>query len=391
MKIVPANRVNSVQEYYFSVKLKEIAQMNARGENVINLGIGSPDMPPSPEVIRTLAENAALPNSHGYQPYVGIAELREAFASWYKQWYGVELNPSNEILPLIGSKEGVMHISLAFLNEGDGVLIPNPGYPTYSSVAKLAGATIHTYSLDERRGWWPDLKGIEEAHAKGEINLDNTKIMWCNYPNMPTGANGSLELFKELVAFGKRHNIVICHDNPYSFILNDKPLSILQIEGAMDICIELNSLSKSSNMPGWRIGMVATNSTFMEWILRVKSNMDSGMFRPMQLAAVEALKAPKSWYDGMNAIYSQRRALAHEIMREIGAQTRENQVGLFLWGKVDGSAREICDKVLYEAKVFLTPGFIFGSNGENYVRISLCCPEEKLAESLERIKKINNR
>lgn len=391
MKIVPAKRVESVQEYYFSVKLKEIAQMNARGENVINLGIGSPDLPPAPEVIAALSDNAALPDTHGYQPYVGIVELREAFARWYRKWYGVELDPANEILPLIGSKEGIMHISLAFLNEGDGVLIPNPGYPTYSSVANLAGAEIYKYDLDEEHGWWPDFKGIEAADARGEIDLERVKIMWCNYPNMPTGANGSLELFEQLVAFGKKHNIVICHDNPYSFILNDTPLSILQIEGAKDICIELNSLSKSSNMPGWRIGMVATNREFMEWILRVKSNMDSGMFRPMQLAAVEALKAPKSWYDGMNSVYASRRALAHLIMKEIGADAREDQVGLFLWGKVDTPVRELCDKILYEAKVFITPGFIFGSRGENYVRISLCSSQEKLAESLERIKKLKNR
>lgn len=391
MKIVPAKRVESVQEYYFSVKLKEIAQMNARGENVINLGIGSPDLPPAPEVIAALSDNASLPDTHGYQPYVGIVELREAFARWYRKWYGVELDPANEILPLIGSKEGIMHISLAFLNEGDGVLIPNPGYPTYSSVANLAGAEIYKYDLDEEHGWWPDFKGIEAADARGEIDLERVKIMWCNYPNMPTGANGSLELFEQLVAFGKKHNIVICHDNPYSFILNDTPLSILQIEGAKDICIELNSLSKSSNMPGWRIGMVATNREFMEWILRVKSNMDSGMFRPMQLAAVEALKAPKSWYDGMNSVYASRRALAHLIMKEIGADAREDQVGLFLWGKVDTPVRELCDKILYEAKVFITPGFIFGSRGENYVRISLCSSQEKLAESLERIKKLKNR
>lgn len=391
MKIVPAKRVESVQEYYFSVKLKEIAQMNARGENVINLGIGSPDLPPAPEVIAALSDNAALPDTHGYQPYVGIVELREAFARWYRKWYGVELDPANEILPLIGSKEGIMHISLAFLNEGDGVLIPNPGYPTYSSVANIAGAEIYKYDLDEEHGWWPDFKGIEAADARGEIDLERVKIMWCNYPNMPTGANGSLELFEQLVAFGKKHNIVICHDNPYSFILNDTPLSILQIEGAKDICIELNSLSKSSNMPGWRIGMVATNREFMEWILRVKSNMDSGMFRPMQLAAVEALKAPKSWYDGMNSVYASRRALAHLIMKEIGADAREDQVGLFLWGKVDTPVRELCDKILYEAKVFITPGFIFGSRGENYVRISLCSSQEKLAESLERIKKLKNR
>lgn len=387
----PAKRVESVEEYYFSVKLKEIAQMNANGEDVINLGIGSPDLPPAASVVDTLSENAKLDGSHGYQPYVGIVELRNAFSKWYKRWYGVELNPANEILPLIGSKEGIMHISMAFLNEGDGVLVPNPGYPTYSSVSKLVGAKIYTYTLSEENDWYPDFDAIEAADAAGEISLANTKLMWCNYPNMPTGANGSMEIFEKLVAFGKKHNIVICHDNPYSFILNDKPLSILSVEGAKDICIELNSLSKSSNMPGWRIGMVATNSQFLQWILRVKSNMDSGMFRPMQLAAVEALNAGKEWYDKMNEVYSGRRDLAFAIMKEIGAHARANQTGMFLWGKVDGAAKEICDKILYGAKVFVTPGFIFGSQGEQYVRISLCCKKERLVEALERIRAMKAR
>lgn len=386
--IVPANRISNVQEYYFSVKLKEIAQMNANGENVINLGIGSPDLPPSQETITALATNAALDNAHGYQPYVGIAELREGFSKWYKKWYDVEVNPANEILPLIGSKEGIMHITLAFINDGDGVLVPNPGYPTYTSVSKLAGAKIYNYNLTAENNWHPDFDALEKAHESGEINLNEIKLMWCNYPNMPTGANGSIELFEKLVAFGKKYNIVICHDNPYSFILTEKPLSILSVPGAKDICIELNSLSKSSNMPGWRIGMLATNSEFLQWILRVKSNMDSGMFRPMQLAAVEALKAEKEWYDKMNTVYSNRRAIAHEIMKEIGADARRDQVGMFLWGKVENGAKEICDKVLYEAKVFVTPGFIFGSQGENYVRISLCCKEEQLKEALNRIRAI---
>ena len=386
--IVPANRISNVQEYYFSVKLKEIAQMNANGENVINLGIGSPDLPPSEQTVAALAANAVLPNAHGYQPYVGIAELRGEFANWYKRWYGVELDPANEILPLIGSKEGIMHISMAFLNEGDGVLVPNPGYPTYTSVSKLVGAKIYNYNLTGENGWHPDFEALERAHEQGEIDLDGIKLMWCNYPNMPTGANGSTELFEKLVAFGKKYNIIICHDNPYSFILTEKPLSILSVGGAKDICIELNSLSKSSNMPGWRIGMLATNSEFLQWILRVKSNMDSGMFRPMQLAAVEALKAGQEWYDKMNAVYSNRRALAHQIMKEIGADARQEQVGMFLWGKVEGDAKEICDKVLYQAKVFVTPGFIFGSQGENFVRISLCCKEEQLEQALERIRAI---
>ena len=387
-EIKPAERISDVQEYYFSVKLKEIAQMNAKGDNVINLGIGSPDLPPSEKTVETLAKNAKREDSHGYQPYVGIPELRNAFSGCYKKWYYVELDPANEILPLIGSKEGIMHITLAFINEGDGVLVPDPGYPTYTSVSRLAGAEIYNYSLDEKRGWEPDFEAIEKDDAEGKISLEKTKLMWCNYPNMPTGANGSPELFEKLVAFGKKHNIIICHDNPYSFILNDKPLSILSVPGSKEICIELNSLSKAHNMPGWRIGMLATNSRFLQWILRVKSNMDSGMFRPMQLAAAEALSAPKEWYENMNRVYAGRKALAKAIMEEIGANVNDNQVGLFLWGKVDGEAKLLCDKILYGAKVFLTPGFIFGGNGKNYVRISLCCNEKQLEEALERIRRI---
>ena len=386
-EIVPANRIGNVQEYYFSVKLKEIAQMNAQGADVINLGIGSPDLPPSKEVTDTLAEAAADPKGHGYQPYVGIPQLREAFAQWYKRWYNVELNPANEVLPLIGSKEGIMHISMAFINEGDGVLVPNPGYPTYSSVSKLVGANIISYNLKAEQNWQPDLEQLEAQHKAGEIDLDKVKLMWCNYPNMPTGANGSMELFEKLVAFGKKYNIIICHDNPYSFILNDTPLSILSVEGAKDICIELNSMSKSHNMPGWRIGMLASNKQFIEWILRVKSNMDSGMFRAMQLAAVKALNAPKEWYENMNKVYSARKALAQAILEKVGAEVAPGQVGMFLWGKVRGKGVDICDDVLYKAKVFITPGFIFGSNGENYIRISLCANEQTLQKALERIEK----
>ena len=386
-EIVPAERIGNVQEYYFSVKLKEIAQMNAQGADVINLGIGSPDLPPSKEVTDTLAEAAADPKGHGYQPYVGIPQLREAFAQWYMRWYNVDLNPANEVLPLIGSKEGIMHISMAFINEGDGVLVPNPGYPTYSSVSKLVGAKIISYNLKAEQDWQPDLEQLEEQYRAGEIDLDKVKLMWCNYPNMPTGANGSMELFEKLVAFGKRHNIIICHDNPYSFILNDNPLSILSVEGAKDICIELNSMSKSHNMPGWRIGMLASNKQFIEWILRVKSNMDSGMFRAMQLAAVKALNAPAEWYKQMNQVYSARKALAQAILEKVGAEVAPGQVGMFLWGKVQGKGVEICDDVLYKAKVFITPGFIFGSNGENYIRISLCANEQTLQKALERIEK----
>ncbi len=386
-QIVPAKRIGNVQEYYFSVKLKEIAQMNAQGADVINLGIGSPDLPPAKVVTDTLSAEAENPKAHGYQPYVGTPQLREAFAQWYKRWYNVELNPADEVLPLMGSKEGIMHISMAFINEGDAVLVPNPGYPTYSSVSKLVGAKIINYNLSPDNGWQPDFDGLEAQHKAGEINLEEVKLMWCNYPNMPTGANGSVELFEKLVAFGKKYNIIICHDNPYSFILNDKPLSILSVEGAKDICIELNSMSKSHNMPGWRIGVLASNRQFVEWVLRVKSNMDSGMFRPLQLAAVEALGQPKEWYEKMNKVYAARKALAQAILEKVGAEVAPGQVGLFLWGKVAGKGVDVCDDVLYKAKVFITPGFIFGSNGENYIRISLCANEETLTRALERIEK----
>ncbi len=381
--IVPAERVNSVQEYYFSRKLKEVAEMNTAGKNVINLGIGSPDLPPSDETIDTLCQHARNANEHGYQPYVGIPELREAFAKWYKTWYDVDLNPKTEIQPLIGSKEGILHISLAFLNPGDGVLVPNPGYPTYSSVSHLVDAKLISYELKEELGWQPDFEELEK------MDLSGVKLMWTNYPNMPTGANASEELYQKLVDFGRRHNIIICNDNPYSFILNDHPLSILSIPGAKDICIEMNSMSKAHNMPGWRMAMLASNAQFVQWILKVKSNVDSGQFKPMQYAAVAALAAPKSWYDKMNETYRSRRTLAGEIMHTLGCQYDENQVGMFLWGRIPDSvsgSEALADKVLYEANVFLTPGFIFGSQGERYIRISLCSNQEMLQKALERIK-----
>lgn len=385
--IIPASRVNSVQEYYFSKKLKEVAELNAAGKKIINLGVGSPDMPPSQEAIDVLCSEARKADTHGYQPYIGIPELREGFAKWYKEWYHVELNSRTEIQPLIGSKEGILHISLAFLNPGDGVLVPNPGYPTYSSVSNLAGARIISYDLKEELNWQPDFEALEQT------DLTGVKLMWTNYPNMPTGANASMELYEKLVDFGRRHNIVICNDNPYSFILNDNPLSILSVEGAKDICIELNSMSKSHNMPGWRMAMLASNAQFVQWILKVKSNIDSGQFKPMQCAAVEALKAPKSWYDEMNKVYANRRDLAGQIMHELGCVYDEKQTGLFLWGRIPesiASSEAIADKVLYEANVFITPGFIFGSQGERYVRISLCSKEEQLKEALNRIKNIIN-
>ncbi len=385
--ICPADRLNNVSEYYFSQKLKEVAQMNAEGKKVINLGIGSPDLPPSQATLDVMCEQTQRSDVHGYQPYVGIPELRKAFAEWYKKWYNVELNPNTEIQPLIGSKEGILHISLAFLNPGDGVLVPNPGYPTYSSVSELVGANLHYYDLIEENNWQPDFDAIEKQ------DLSNVKLMWVNYPNMPTGAPASLELFEKLVAFGKKHNIVICNDNPYSFILNDKPLSILNVNGAKDICIELNSMSKSHNMPGWRIGLLASNPQFISWVLKVKSNIDSGMFRPLQLAAVEALQSSSKWHNEMNAIYLQRRKLAEAIMEKLNCSFDKKQMGLFLWGKIPEDckgSKELADKVLYEANVFLTPGFIFGSNSERFIRISLCCNEKMLNEALNRISKLIN-
>lgn len=383
--ITPANRVHSVSEYYFSKKLKEVAQMNAEGKNVINLGVGSPDLPPSQQAINVLCDEAHKPDTHGYQPYVGIPELRKGFASWYKTWFNVTLDPQTEIQPLIGSKEGILHISLAFLNPGDGVLVPNPGYPTYTSVSNLVDATIVPYELKEENGWYPDFDALEK------MDLSRVKLMWINYPNMPTGADATVELYQTIVDFGKRHNIIICNDNPYSFVLNESPLSILSIPGAKDICIEMNSMSKAHNMPGWRMAMLASNAQFVNWILKVKSNIDSGQFKPMQLAAVEALKAPKEWYDTMNRTYRKRRDLAGKIMQALNCSYDEKQVGLFLWGKIPPNSlgsEAMADKVLYEANVFITPGFIFGSGGNRHIRISLCCKEEMLQEALNRINKL---
>jgi aspartate/methionine/tyrosine aminotransferase len=385
--IIPANRLNTVSEYYFSTKLKEVSEMNAAGLNIISLGIGSPDLPPSGETIKTLSECAFQSDVHGYQPHVGIPEFRKAVADWYKRIYNVTLDPAKEIQPLIGSKEGILHISLAFLNPGDGVLVPNPGYPTYSSVSKLVGADIQTYDLDESNNWQPDFKALEK------MDLSNIKLMWINYPNMPTGANATIELFEKIVAFGKKHGIVIAHDNPYSLILNENPLSILQIEDAKDICIELNSMSKSHNMPGWRIGMVASNAQFIQWILKVLSNIESGIFKPMQRAAVAALNNSPEWHKENNIkLYAGRRQYAEAIMNELGCTFDKNQSGMFLWGKISDNykgSQELADKILYDAKVFLTPGFIFGNKGERYIRISLCCDEDMLKEALERIKKIS--
>ena len=386
--IAPARRLDSVKEYYFSKKLKEIAQLNANGADIISLGIGGPDRPPHKDVIDTLCSEAAVASNHSYQPYVGIPQLRQAFAAWYLRFYGVSLDANTEIQPLIGSKEGILHTTLAFVNPGDGVLVPNPGYPTYSSVSRLAEAEIFTYDLLESNNWQPDFDQLEA------MPLDKIKLMWVNYPNMPTGAQASMELFQRLVDFGKRHGIVIVNDNPYSFILHEKPLSILSVPGAKDIAIEMNSMSKSHNMAGWRIGMLASNPQFIQWILKVKSNIDSGQFKPMLLAAVKALEAPDSWYEDVNATYSRRRKIAEKIMATLGCSFDPRQGGLFLWGKIADdmeSAEAVSDMLLYDARVFITPGFIFGSNGNRYIRISLCATEEKMNEALERIIEMKNK
>ena len=385
MNIQPANRLKSVTEYYFSAKLREVGEMNAEGKNVINLGIGNPDLPPSEATIAALCAEAQKPDVHGYQSYVGIPELRKGFADWYKKWYGVELNPATEIQPLIGSKEGILHITLAFVNPGDSVLVPNPGYPTYTSASRLCEANIISYDLDENNNWEPDFDALER------MDLSTVKLMWVNYPNMPTGAKASVGLFEKLVAFGKKHTIVICNDNPYSFILNEEKLSILSVDGAKDCCIEMNSMSKAHNMAGWRMALLATNAEFVQWILKVKSNIDSGMFRPMMVAAVAALQNTEEWHAEMNRVYAKRRVLAHQIMDALDCTYDKSQVGMFIWARIPDrykDSEELANEILYGKNVFITPGFIFGDKGLRYVRISLCCPEKILEEALGRIKLI---
>ena len=385
INIQPAQRLSLVQEYYFSRKLKEVAQLNAQGLDIVSLAIGSPDMPPSKRTIDKLCEVAANPNAHGYQPTMGTPELRQAMAAFYKKWYGVELNPNTEIQPLIGSKEGILHTTLAFVNPGDEVLVPNPGYPTYTSLSKILGAKVVNYNLLENNGWQPDFEGLEQ------MDLSRVKLMWTNYPNMPTGGAAHMETYERLVAFAKKHGIVVVNDNPYSFILNEKPLSLLQVPGAKDCCIEFNSMSKSHNMPGWRVGMCCTNATFISWILKIKSNIDSGTFRGIQLAAAEALQHNDAeWHHEANInTYLRRRKIAEEIMTTLGCTFDPNQVGMFLWGKIPekyNNVEDLTERVLHEARVFITPGFIFGTNGERYIRISLCAKDDKIREALQRIK-----
>lgn len=386
MIIKPADRTASVKEYYFSKKSREIAEMNADGrtEPVINLGIGSPDgRPPQPAIDR-LCEVAVKNGVHAYQPYVGIPELRKAYADWYARWYRVTLDPSSEIQPMTGSKEGILITSLAFLNKGDKVLVPDPGYPTYSSSARLCEAEIVTYDLVESLGWQPDLEALEA------MDLSGVKMMWTNYPNMPTGAPADPALYERLVDFGRRHGILICNDNPYSFILASEHHSILAVPGAKDCCLELNSLSKAHNMAGWRMGMVASSADVIYEILKVKSQLDSGIFRPLQLAAVEALRQGPEWFAELNAEYERRRVAAGKLFDALGVRYNPDSQGLFLWGRVpDGvSPVELSDKLLHAAGVFITPGFIFGHNGEKYLRISLCATVEVFGRALEKIKAV---
>lgn len=381
--IQPADRLSLVSEYYFSRKLKEVAALNAQGMDIISLAIGSPDMPPSPQTIDKLCEVAKQPDAHGYQPTMGTPELRQAMAGFYNRWYGVQLNPQTEVLPLIGSKEGILHVTLAFVNPGDEVLVPNPGYPTYTSLSKLLGAKVVNYNLVEATGWQPDFDELEQ------MDLSKVKLMWTNYPNMPTGGNARRETYERLVDFAKKHHIVVVNDNPYSFILNEEHLSILQVEGAKDCCIEFNSMSKSHNMPGWRVGLCATNAQFISWILKVKSNVDSGTFRGLQLAAATAYDNSDEWHQEANIdTYRRRRHYAEQIMETLHCSYDPHQVGMFLWGKIPDQyddVEQLTEKVLHDARVFITPGFIFGSNGKRYIRISLCAKEEKLQEALTRI------
>ncbi|HNR08954.1 MAG TPA: aminotransferase class I/II-fold pyridoxal phosphate-dependent enzyme [Saprospiraceae bacterium] len=385
MTIKPAHRINTVEEYYFSSKLREIAGMRAGGADVLNLGIGSPDLPPHPSVIATLHEWALRPDAHGYQGYQGRPELRLAMANWYRLYFGVSLDPEKEVLPLLGSKEGIMHISMAFINPGDRVLVPDPGYPTYSAATKLAGGIPETYDLLPENNWKPDMRALENI-APGEI-----KLMWLNYPHMPTGQAADLKTMETLLNWARSRNILLVNDNPYSFILNRNYLSILSLDGAREQSIELNSMSKAQNMAGWRVGMAISNPEFINHIIRFKSNMDSGMFLPVQMAAVKALELGQDWYDQLNEIYTGRKDLAAAILKAAGCTLQDNQQGLFLWGRIPDKYEDsyaLSDRILRQAHVFITPGGIFGNNGNQYLRISLCSKPEVLQQGLDRIQKL---
>ena len=387
--IQPANRLQKVEEYYFSRKLKEVTRLNKEGLDIISLAIGSPDMPPSQQTVDKLCEVARTPSAHGYQPTMGTPELRQAIAAFYDRWYGVSLDAATEVLPLIGSKEGILHVTLALVNPGDKVLVPNPGYPTYTSLSRLLGAEVVNYDLQENDGWQPDFAALER------MDLTGVKLMWTNYPNMPTGGKARRETYEKLVSFARSHDIVVVNDNPYSFILSEEHLSLMQVPGAKDCCIEFNSMSKSHNMPGWRVGMCVSNATMISWILKVKSNIDSGTFRGIQLAAAEALTGnTEQWHREANiATYRRRRDIAERIMKALGCTFDAEQVGMFLWGRIPDSydnVEQLTEQVLHEARVFITPGFIFGSNGERYIRISLCAKDERMEEALERIVTMTN-
>ena len=383
MNMQTSNRLEGIGEYYFSQKLREIEQLNKSGKQIINLGIGSPDLAPHPDVIKVLQETSAADNVHAYQSYKGVQVLRNAIAEFYQTWYGVTLDPESEVLPLIGSKEGIMHICMTYLNTGDQALIPNPGYPTYSSAVKLAGGEPVYYDLTVAGNWEPDLEALEKT------DLSKVKLMWVNYPHMPTGQFPSVRFFEALIAFATRHQILICHDNPYSFILNETPQSLLSVKGAKEVVVELNSLSKSSNMAGWRVGMLVGKKERIEEVLRFKSNMDSGMYLPIQLAAAKALGLGKDWYDSINVIYKARREKVFELLDLLNCTYSKTQVGMFVWASIpayyaDGFA--LSDKVLYDANVFITPGGIFGTGGNGFIRISLCAPVERFELAIERVK-----
>mgnify|MGYP002658006641 FL=1 len=380
----PASRVDSIQEYYFSRKLKEVAKLNAEGKDIISLAIGSPDMPPSKQTIDKLCAVANEPDAHGYQPTSGLPELHSAMAGFYKRTYGVDLDAKTEVQPIIGSKEGIMYVTLAFCNPGDKVLIPDPGYPTYTAVNKLFGTQIVNYDLREDNGWQPDFDKLEK------MDLSGVKVMWSNYPNMPTGGNARRETFDRLVAFAKEHDILVVNDNPYSLILNEHPMSIMQVPGAKDCCIEFNSMSKSHNMPGWRVAMIVGNKNFISWMFKIQSNIENGTFRGIQLAAAEAFNTNTPEWHRENNIenYRRRRVIAEDIMKALGCTFDPKQVGMFLWGKIPdryADVEDLTEAVLHKASVFITPGFIFGNNGKRYIRISLCAKDDKMKEALERI------
>ncbi len=382
MEISTSKRLEGIGEYYFSQKLREIDELNKQGKNIINLGIGSPDLPPHPAVIKVLQEEAAKSTVHAYQNYKGSPILRNAISAWYDTWYQVKLDPNTEILPLIGSKEGIMHICMTYLNEGDEVLIPNPGYPTYSSAVKLAGGKAVSYELKQENNWQPDFEALEKT------DLSKVKLLWVNYPHMPTGQLPTAELFEKIVSFGRKHHILICHDNPYSFILNETPMSLLAVPGAKEVVIELNSLSKSQNMAGWRVGMLCAAKERIDEILRFKSNMDSGMFLPVQLAAATALGLGKDWYASVNSIYAARREKVFELLSILGCDFSVKQAGMFVWAKIPDQYKdgyELSDKGLYGSNVFITPGGIFGTAGEKFIRVSLCGSIERFEEAISRI------